>query len=898
MLPINDKTILLIDGSSYLFRAYYALPALVNSKNIPTGAVFGVINMLKKLLNDYDPQRIAVVFDPKGKTFRHELYQHYKANRTETPEDLSIQVPPLHELIRALGLPLIIEDHVEADDVIATLTFEAKKQGLNVVIITGDKDLAQLVDDQVVLLDTMRNRWLDSKGVKEKFGVMPEQIVDYLTLVGDTSDNIPGIPNVGPKTAAKWLGAYGSLANIIQHAEDIKGKIGENLRQHLKQLPMVQTLVRIKHDLPIKEHINDLIRKPTNAEQLTHWLQELEFHSWLKEFNANHATTIDKAVQKINYKILLTEKALDEWMDEIKKAKVIAIDTETTALDAMQAALVGISMAISGTKAVYIPIAHNYLSAPHQLKKSTVLNALKPFFNTQDKLIVGQNLKYDLKILKNEGIIVNTPLFDTMVASYLVNAYEKHDLDSLALKYLNYHTITFEQIAGKGKKQLKFNQITLAKAAPYAAEDAAITFQLYEVFNNIFKQNETLKHLFSTLDMPLMLILMEMEYNGVLIDTKKLKQQNENILSQLERLKKEIYTKANSTFNIDSPKQLQEILYDRLKLPALKKTPTGQTSTSESALQRLVEHHSLPQLILDYRSLNKLKTTYTDKLPHEVNSKTHRIHTSYHQTVTSTGRLSSSGPNLQNIPIKTSQGRKIREAFIAPQRYCIVAADYSQIELRIMAHLSKDKTLVAAFKKQLDIHKATAAEVFDVPLDNVTALQRRQAKAINFGLMYGMSGFGLARTLKISRSDAKDYIETYFKRYPDVNAYIEQIKTLAKKQGYVETLYGRKISLPNIHSKNFALKSAAERAAINAPMQGTAADIIKLAMIKVKQWIKASNFNVRLIMQVHDELVFEVEKENAAIIAQHIKTAMENAANLSVPLVVDIGIGNNWNDAH
>ena len=898
MLPINDKTILLIDGSSYLFRAYYALPALMNSKNVPTGAVFGVINMLKKLLADHDPKRIAVVFDPKGKTFRHELYTHYKANRTETPADLSIQVPPLYNLIRALGLPLIIEENVEADDVIATLTYEARKKGLNVLIITGDKDLAQLVDDHVMLLDTMRNRWLDPKGVKEKFGVIPEQIVDYLTLVGDTSDNIPGIPNVGPKTASKWLGIYGSLEKIIQHADKIKGKVGENLRQHLKQLPLVQELVRVKHTLPIKEHVDDLIRQPAHPENLITLLKELEFHSWLKEFTADHSKTVQQSTKAIDYKVILSQKALNEWLKKLSHAKVIAIDTETTGLDAMRAELVGIAMAISGTDAVYIPLAHNYLSAPHQLKKSLVLNALEPILNDKDKLIIGQNLKYDLKILLHEEVTINAPQFDTMIASYLINPYEKHDLNSLALRYLAHQTITFDQIAGKGKKQLKFNQITLAKAAPYAAEDAAITFQLYEILQGLLKKNKTLERLFSTLDMPLMLILMQVEYKGVLIDIKKLNKQSNDLSHRLELLKKEIYKQSNSTFNIDSPKQLQEILYQRLKLPALKKTPTGQTSTSESALQRLVEHHTLPQLILDYRSLNKLKSTYTDKLPREVNPKTHRVHTSYHQVATSTGRLSSTQPNLQNIPIRTTEGRKIRTAFIAPEKCCIIAADYSQIELRIMAHLSNDKTLLQAFKKNIDVHKATAAEVFNVPLEKVTPLKRRQAKAINFGLIYGMSGYGLARALKISRSDATKYIEVYFKRYPDVKTYIENTKILAKEQGYVETLNGRQITLPNIHSRNFTLKSAAERAAINAPMQGTAADIIKSAMIRIEKWIKQSNYNVQLIMQVHDELVFEAEKEHASAIAKHIKTEMENAASLNVPLIVDIGIGNNWNDAH
>jgi DNA polymerase-1 len=897
MQTIDKNTLLLIDGSSYLFRAYYALPALMNSKNMPTGTIYGVINMLKKLLADHDPTRIAVVFDPKGKTFRHDLYAHYKANRTETPEELSCQVPPLYDLIRALGLPLIVENQVEADDVIATLTAEARKNGLNVLIITGDKDLTQLVDDHVVLLDTMRNRRLDSQGVKEKFGVYPEQIVDYLTLVGDTSDNIPGVPNVGPKTAAKWLTHYGSLKNIIEHAADIKGKVGDNLRGHIQYLSKIQALVRVKQDVPIKEHINDLIRQPKDAAALFTLFKELEFHSWLKEFTAENSHT-HFASQQFEYKTILTENDFKQWLVQLEQASIIALDTETNSLDAMRATLVGISMAVSQTSAVYIPLAHNYLHAPKQLDKKTVLKKLMPFLNDANKLIIGQNIKYDLKILRNEKMEVSAPLFDTMIASYLINPYDKHDLDSLALKYLNHPTITFEKIAGKGKKQLTFNQVTLDKAGPYAAEDALVTFLLYPIFQQVFDKNKSLKTLFSTLDMPLMRILMEMEYTGVLIDVDELHRQSHLLSDALETLKKTIYEQSGSTFNIDSPKQLQTVLYERLKLPKLKKTPTGQNSTSESSLQKLATHHTLPALILKYRSLNKLKSTYTDKLPNEVNPYTRHIHTSYHQTVTSTGRLSSSEPNLQNIPIKTEQGRKIRQAFIASKNHCIIAADYSQIELRLMAHLSGDPTLTQAFEQQLDVHQATAAEVFNLTPKNVTPMQRRQAKAINFGLMYGMSSFGLARELKISRSEASQYIDIYFKRYPAVHDYLKKIKRLATQQGYVETLYGRQIKVPNIHSKNYALRAAAERAAINAPMQGTAADIIKQAMIDVQQWIDRSHYNVKLIMQVHDELVFEAAKKTATAIAKHIKQKMENTVTLNVPLIIDIGIGDTWDQAH
>jgi len=897
MPAIDSNTLILVDGSSYLFRAYYALPPLNNSKGMPTGAIYGVINMLKKLLADHNPKYIAIVFDPKGKTFRHDLYPDYKANRRETPKDLIEQIPPLYELIKALGLPLIIEDHVEADDVIAALTKEALKLNKKVLIITGDKDLAQLVNDKVTLLDTMRNRTFDIKGVQEKFGVLPEQIVDYLTLVGDTSDNVPGVMGVGPKTAAKWLSEYKTLDNLIQHVDDIKGKVGENLKKSLPQLALTKKLITVKDDIKIKEHINDLVHGEQKIKTLEEILEKLEFNSWLKEIHHAHPQ-IDSKKTKSAYETILNEKTFDTWLEKLKHAKQFALDTETTSLDSMQAELVGLSFAVKSGEAAYLPVKHDYLGAPKQLPKKEVLKKLQAILNEPHKLIIGQNLKYDLKVLRNEGIEFFSPMFDTMLASYVLNATEKHDLDSLALKYLQHQNITFEEVAGKGAKQISFNQVSLEKASDYAAEDADVTFQLYQTFESKLNQDEHLKKVFDEIEMPLMPVLMQMEYTGVLVDTLLLEKQSTHLEKLMKSLEEKIYSEAGETFNIDSPKQLQEILYDKLKLPIFKKTPGGQASTAEPVLQELALDYPLPKFILDYRSCSKLKSTYTDKLPKLMNPKTGRIHTSYRQSVTSTGRLSSQDPNLQNIPIRTEMGREIRKAFIAPENRVIIAADYSQIELRIMAHLSQDKNLLKAFAHHLDIHRATASEVFGVDLDKVTDLQRRRAKAINFGLIYGMSAFGLAKQIGVDRITAEKYIQIYFERYPAVKHYMEDIRKLAAKQGYVETLFGRKVYLPDIHSKNFSLRLAAERAAINAPMQGTAADIIKLAMISLHGWIQKTKAKISMIMQVHDELVFEAEKETCDEMISAIRQHMEHVDDLDVELLVEIGKGKNWDEAH
>lgn len=893
------KSLVLVDGSSYLFRAYYAMPDLTNSKGMPTGAIYGVINMLKRLQSDYDVTHVAVVFDPKGKTFRNDLYPDYKANRLAMPDDLRQQIAPLHEVIKALGFPLIIKDGVEADDVIGTLTKTAEKNGMTVLISTGDKDMAQLVSPDVTLVNTMTNRSLDPAGVEEKFGVAPERIIDYLALMGDTSDNIPGVPKVGPKTAAKWLNAYGSLDEVVKHAAEIKGKVGESLRDHLDRLPLSRELVTIKCDVDLSVDPSDLVMADPDYATLKKWYSTLEFKSALSDLMAMTDAAEAEPDEAPVYETILDQAVFDQWLEALREKCIFSFDTETTSLDAMRADLVGLSFSLEKGRAAYVPLAHDYEGAPCQLDRDSVLNQLKPLFSDPGVTIIGQNLKYDKAVLAKYGCSFKVSLFDTMLASYVLNSTgTRHDLDSLALKYLGKQTIHFEEIAGKGVKQLTFNQIELDVAAPYAAEDADVAWQLYEVFMPELEKEASLKTIFDTIEMPLMSILGEMERHGVLVDVGMLQKQSVALAERIQALEKKAYELAGKEFNLGSPKQLQTILYDELNIPVLKKTPGGQPSTAESVLQDLALDYPLPEIILAYRSFSKLKSTYTDRLPEQVNEDTGRIHTSYNQAVTATGRLSSNNPNLQNIPIRTEEGRKIREAFVAPEGSVIVSADYSQVELRIIADLSQDPGLLKAFKQGLDVHRATAAEVFGVSVQSVTDEQRRRAKAINFGLLYGMSAFGLSKQLGIGRHDAQAHMDMYFEKYPNVHDYMEKTRELASRQGYVETLFGRRLFIPDITSRNHQRRMAAERAAINAPMQGTAADIIKRAMINVDHCLQREVVGARMVMQVHDELVFEVKADEIDLAVKLIRRCMEDAAQLSVPLLVDIGVGENWDEAH
>ncbi len=892
----TDKPFILVDGSSYLFRAYYALPPLTNSHGQPTGAIYGVINMLKKLVADYQPEHIAVVFDPKGKTFRNDLYPAYKANRVAMPDELRTQIKPLFEVIKALGLPLVIEEGYEADDVIATLAEKAQQLHMPVLVSTGDKDLAQIVNDQVTLINTMTDRELNPKGVQEKFGVTPEQMIDYLTLVGDTSDNLPGIPKVGPKTAVKWLATYGTLENIIKRADEISGKVGENLRGHLNDIPLMRQLVTVISNLKISEKPTDLVRGDYDREKLIQLFTELEFKSWLAELLSNQNEITEKKEQ---YATLFDEKAFEAWLEKLSKSEEFAFDTETTSLDPMHAKLVGVSFSVKPGEAAYVPLCHDYLGAPKQLQKTWVLNKLKSLLGDPARTLIGQNIKYDMHVLANEGVEIKAKLRDTLLESYVLNSTgTRHDLNSLSLKYLGKKMITFEDIAGKGVKQLTFNEISINTASTYAAEDADFTLQLDHKLIPLIEKEKTFKKVFEHIEMPLMPILARIERHGVLIDAEMLRAQSEELNTRIAECEREAYQLAGREFNLGSPKQLQTILYDELKLPILKKTPGGQPSTAEFVLQDLAFDYPLPKVILEYRSLSKLKSTYTDRLPEQVHPTTGRVHTSYNQAVTSTGRLSSNNPNLQNIPVRTEEGRKIRRAFIAPPGFHMVAADYSQIELRIIAHISKEPNLIKAFEQSLDIHSATAAEVFSVKIDQVTSEQRRRAKAINFGLLYGMSSFGLSKQLGIERNLAQKYIDIYFQRYPKVHEYMQQIRAVAASQGYVETLFGRRVYLPDIHSANVQRRRAAERAAINAPMQGTAADMIKIAMIAIDHWLEHDRVDAHMVMQVHDELVFEVAKKDLSTVVVQIKSLMEQAAPLTVPLVVDIGVGNNWDEAH
>ncbi len=907
MATSSDSTVILIDGSSFLFRAFHALPPLTNSKGLPTGAILGVANMLRKMLVSYTSPYFIVIFDAPGQTFRDELYADYKANRPPIAEDLKAQITPLHDLIRAMGLPLVMETGVEADDVIGTLAKLATEAGHSVIISSGDKDMAQLVNAQVSIENTMSDTRMDSQGVFDKFGVHPHQIIDYLALMGDSADNIPGVPKVGPKTASKWLKEYGSIEKLIECADQIKGKVGENLRANLDQIPLSQQLTTIKCDVPLNFGIEDLKKTECNIDHLRSLLQQHEFSSWLRQLSETDATQTlaedpaENQVEKIpsNYEMICSEAHLQRWIEQLSKAKLFAFDTETTSLDYASAEIVGLSFSTEAGKAAYVPVGHDYLGVPQQLDREWVFNQLAPLLEDAGVKKLGQNLKYDANVLANHNVQLRGIVHDTMLESYVLNSTAtRHNMDALAKKYLNIETIHYEDVAGKGSKQIPFQQVPLEQAAPYAAEDADITLRLHHKIWPQLQKFTQLTVLYREIEIPLVAVLSRMEQNGVLVNAEMLSMQSQELATNMARLEERAFELAGHEFNLGSPKQIQQILYDELELPVLKKTPKGQPSTAEAVLQELALDYPLPQVILQHRSMSKLKSTYTDRLPEQINPATGRVHTSYHQAVAATGRLSSSDPNLQNIPIKSAEGRRIRQAFVAEKDHCLLAADYSQIELRIMAHLSGDKNLLGAFSDNLDVHQATAAEVFGLSLDDVSSEQRRSAKAINFGLIYGMSAFGLGRQLGIPRGEAQSYIDSYFNRYPGVRDYMDSIKDLARKQGYVETLFGRRLYLPEINARNAQRRQYAERTAINAPMQGTAADIIKKAMIATDKWIFESPKPIKMIMQVHDELVFEIDNNFVASAKKEIRRLMEQAANLDVPLYVDIGCGVNWDQAH
>lgn len=893
------KPLILVDGSSYLFRAFYALPNLSNRAGHPTGAILGVLNMLKRLRQQYDPEYAVVVFDSKSKNFRHELFPEYKANRAAMPDDLRPQIAPLQEMIRLLGFPLLVIDGVEADDVIGTLATEAVKHGKSVLISTGDKDMAQLIHEHVTIVDTMKNAKIDRAYVIEKFGVPPELIVDFLTLTGDTSDNIPGVPGVGPKTAAKWLNQYGNLDNLVKHAGEIGGKVGEALRAHMQQLPMCKELATIRCNVPVELTLETMRMQASNNEALRPMLMQFEFNSWLSAIE--DPKTVPQATSAVqgNYECVLTEAAWQKWRERLQNAPLISIDTETTSLDAMQAGLVGVSFSVSAGEAAYLPLAHDYLGVPVQLPMEQTLAELKPILENPQIGKIGQNIKYDLKVLARHGIQLQGIKFDTMLASYVLDSgIARHDMDSLAEKQLGLKTMTYEEVAGKGAKQIPFSQVGLEQASAYAAEDADITLKLYQHLSARLKALPELEKLFREVEMPIVEVLAAVEQTGVKLDVAALANHSVELANKIAELEQAAFKEAGLEFNLSSPKQLLHILFEKMQLPVLRKTPTGQPSTSEDVLDELAETYVLPRLILEHRHFSKLKSTYTDKLPQLIHPETGRVHTSYHQATAVTGRLSSSDPNLQNIPIRSEEGRRIRQAFIASPGKKILAADYSQIELRIMAHLSQDKGLLSAFAHNEDIHRATAAEVFATPKEQVSAEQRRRAKAINFGLIYGMSAFGLSKQLGILREEANLYVQVYFQRYPGVKDYMERTRAFAAEHGYVETLFGRRLHLPDIKARNGNLRKAAERAAINAPMQGTAADIIKRAMLSIQQWLAAARLDARMIMQVHDELVFEVAEGDVKALKDGVIRHMAAAAELAVPLLVEVGVGENWDEAH
>ena len=932
MPTIAPNPLVLVDGSSYLYRAFHAFPPLTNSAGEPTGAMYGVLNMLKSLISQVQPSHIAVVFDAKGKTFRDEMFEQYKSHRPPMPDDLRKQIQPLHDIIRALGIPLLVIEGVEADDVIGTLAVAASKANQKVLISTGDKDMAQLVDDNIMLINTMNNTLLDREAVIEKYGIPPELIIDYLALMGDSADNIPGVAGVGEKTALGLLQGIGSMAEIYANLDKvaelpIRGakKLGDKLLAEKEMADLSYRLATIKTDVALDITPDQLTLGASNNDQLTEYFGRYEFKRWLNEVmngadsitnNTEQSTKInhyqatpalaqdnsDEALPAIQidrsrYETLLTEADLNRWVEKLKQAKLFALDTETDNLDYMAANLVGISFALENGEAAYLPLQLDYLGAPKTLEKTTALALLKPILENPAIQKVGQNFKYDLTIFARNGIDVQGVAFDTMLESYVLNSTGRHNMDDLAKRYLGHQTISFEEIAGKGKNQLTFNQIPLEKAAEYAAEDADVTMKLQQVLWEKLSKEPTLEKLFKEMELPLLGVLSRMERRGVLIDSDALFLQSNEIANRLSELEEQAYVLAGQPFNLASTKQLQEILFDKLGLPVIQKTPKGAPSTNEEVLEELAFSHELPKVLVEHRGLSKLKSTYTDKLPQMVNPQTGRVHTSYHQAVTATGRLSSSDPNLQNIPIRNEEGRRIRQAFIAREGFTVVASDYSQIELRIMAHLSQDQGLINAFTQGKDIHRSTAAEIFGVALDEVTSEQRRNAKAINFGLIYGMSAFGLSRQLGIGRADAQSYMDLYFKRYPGVQTFMHDIREKAKAQGYVETLFGRRLYLPDINSSNGMRRKAAERVAINAPMQGTAADIIKRAMIQLDQKLQ-NDPDIAMIMQVHDELVFEVRSEKVTFYSELIKTQMESAADLVVPLIVDVGQGTNWDEAH
>lgn len=904
------KTLLLVDGSSYLYRAYHAMPDLRNKDNEPTGVIYGVINMLKNIHRRYPSDYSVCIFDAKGKTFRNKIYSDYKANRPSMPEELANQIEPLKIAIEALGWPIIIKTGVEADDVIGTLATQANKKNIDVTISTGDKDLAQLVNCQTKLINTMTNEVLDESGVEKKFGVGPELIIDYLTIIGDKADNIPGVEKVGPKTALKWLCEYGSLIEVINNANNISGVVGDNLRSALEWLPTAYKLITIKCDVDIIFSWDKFQRKPQNKKILTEIYQKYNFSSWLKDLDSSpdslyipsaDAEKTDEDYifnNRKDYELVNNKNNLLKWLEAIKKAQFLAIDTETNSLNTMTAELVGISLSIQSGKACYIPLKHQNASN-EQLKIYDVLELIKPILENSTIKKVGQNIKYDAHIFLNYGVHINGIADDTMLMSYVIASNQSHGMNKLSNKYLNHDCISYESLVGKGAKQITFDQVALEDAVNYAAEDADITLQLHTVLHQKLRKNKSQYSIYRDIEIPAMKALIQIERNGVLVDSKILGEQSNDLGEKLLQFEKKAFELAGQPFNLSSPKQLQEILFDKLGIKSLKKTPTGAPSTSEEVLIALAHDYPLPKIILEYRSLAKLKSTYTDKLPRMINNHTGRVHTSYNQAVAITGRLASSDPNLQNIPIKTSEGRKVREAFIAPKNHKILSADYSQIELRIMAHLSKDERLISAFKNNEDVHTITAGEIFNCNIQSVTSEQRRYAKVINFGLIYGMGVYGLAKNLNIERTAAQNYIERYFTRYPSVRMYMEHTKDEARKKGYVETFFGRRLWVPEINGSNGIRRAAAERAAINGPMQGTAADLIKMAMIEVASWIKKEKaLQGKMIMQVHDELVFEVPDREIKIFNTNVKRIMENIASLDIPLIVEIGHGINWEQAH
>jgi DNA polymerase-1 len=920
-VSLMNKTLLLVDGSSYLYRAFHALPDLRNAEGAPTGAIYGVINMMRRLRKDYPAAYMVCVFDAKGKTFRDDLYPEYKAQRASMPEDLVKQIEPIHEAVRAMGWPILMVDGIEADDVIGTLTIEAVKHGMEAVVSTGDKDLAQLVNEHVMLINTMSNEKLDIEGVVNKFGVPPERIIDYLTLIGDTVDNVPGVDKVGPKTAVKWLTQYGTLDGIIEHAVEIKGAVGENLRRALDWLPQAKTLITVKTDCDLCAHmtsiVESLVQKPEDKDAMVEFFKRNGFKTWLRELTDDNATPAsndtpaapqgslfgnddasDKPEIVKQYETVLTEADLDRWIAKINAATLTSVDTETTSLDPMQAQMVGISLCCEPGVAAYIPVAHRYQDAPEQLSRELVLNKLRAWLEDDNKPKVGQHLKYDSHIFANHGVALRGIQHDTLLESYVFESHRSHDMDSLALRHLNRKTITFEEVCGKGASQICFDQVELARATDYAAEDADITLQLHQTMFPHVAEDKGLTYIYQQIEVPTSIVLQKMERNGVLIDSSLLNTQSNELGRRMLEIEKSAYDLAGQPFNLNSPKQIGEIFFTKLQLPVVKKTPSGTPSTDEEVLQKLAEDYPLPKVLLEYRGLSKLKSTYTDKLPKMINPDTGRVHTNYGQAIAITGRLSSNDPNLQNIPIRTAEGRRIREAFVAPAGSVIVSADYSQIELRIMAHISGDENMLRAFAEGEDIHRATAAEIFGVEVAAVESEQRRYAKVINFGLIYGMSAFGLAGNLGIERSAAQSYIEKYFYRFAGVKRYMDETRLEAKARGYVQTVFGRRLWLPEINSPNGPRRQGAERAAINAPMQGTAADLIKLSMIAVQDWLEKEKLQSKMVMQVHDELVLEVPENELALIKQKLPELMAGVAELRVPLIAEVGVGKNWDEAH